>query len=86
MKLPPAGPISRSQANYADVISKRSVTPPLFQFFAANRLITARIKLQAALKPFVNNSIFKTINILQNTPLEEFKLTYDSAYDISLTK
>ena len=40
--------------------------------------------MQAALQPFVDNSISKKINVPHNTPFEDFKQIYDMAYDIGL--
>ena len=44
----------------------------------------AHIAMQAALQPFVDNSISKTVNVPQNIPYEEFKEIYDTAYDMGL--
>ena len=44
----------------------------------------AHVRLQAALQPFVDNSISKTINLPENTPFDEFKRIYDLAYDLGL--
>ena len=40
--------------------------------------------MQAALQPFVDNSISKTINVPENTPFDEFRQIYDMAYDMGL--
>ena len=54
-------------------------------FIAANELsFRAHIRMQAALQPFVDNSISKTINVPQDTPFEEFERIYDMAYDMGL--
>ncbi|QWG12085.1 adenosylcobalamin-dependent ribonucleoside-diphosphate reductase [Bradyrhizobium sediminis] len=42
------------------------------------------IAMQAALQPFVDNSISKTINVPSDYPLSEFKQIYDLAYDHGL--
>ncbi len=44
----------------------------------------AHIAMQAALQPFVDNSISKTINVPPNYPFSEFKQIYDLAYDRGL--
>jgi ribonucleoside-diphosphate reductase alpha chain len=44
----------------------------------------AHIAMQAALQPYVDNSISKTINVPENTPFEEFERIYDMAYDMGL--
>jgi len=54
-------------------------------FVTAGELpISAHVKMQAALQPFVDNSISKTINVPQDTPFDEFRKTYDLAYDLGL--
>lgn len=40
--------------------------------------------MQAALQPFVDNSISKTINVPEDCSFEEFKQIYDWAYDMGL--
>ncbi len=44
----------------------------------------AHLQMQAALQPFVDNSISKTINVPRNTPFEDFRQIYDLAYDMGL--
>ena len=44
----------------------------------------AHLDMQAALQPFVDNSISKTINVPQDTPFSEFRQIYDVAYDKGL--
>ena len=54
-------------------------------FVTADELpVRAHIAMQGALQPFVDNSISKTINVLENTPFEEFERIYDMAYDMGL--
>src|SRR6516162_7402179 len=54
-------------------------------FVTASELpVRAHIEMQAALQPFVDNSISKTINVPQNTSFDEFKQIYDMAYDVEL--
>ncbi|HEY0634192.1 MAG TPA: adenosylcobalamin-dependent ribonucleoside-diphosphate reductase [Gammaproteobacteria bacterium] len=44
----------------------------------------AHIAMQAALQPFVDNAISKTINIPETMPFEEYQAVYDLAYDSGL--
>jgi ribonucleoside-diphosphate reductase alpha chain len=46
--------------------------------------VRAHIDVQAALQPFVDNSISKTINVPENCPLSEFQRIYDLAYERGL--
>jgi len=50
-----------------------------FQLSAA-----AHLKMQAALQPFVDNSISKTINVRPDCPFDEFRRIYELAYDMKL--
>lgn len=45
---------------------------------------SAHLKMQAALQPFVDNSISKTINVPAASPFDEFRQIYDLAYDMKL--
>ena len=58
-------------------------TPPAF-VTAGELPADAHIRMQAALQPFVDNSISKTITVAANMPFEEFKRIYDMAYDMGL--
>ena len=54
-------------------------------FVTASELsVRAHIAMQAALQPFVDNSISKTINVPSDCPFSEFKQIYDLAYDQGL--
>ncbi len=54
-------------------------------FVTAGELpVGVHIQMQAALQPFVDNSISKTINVPENTPFDDFKQIYDMAYDLGL--
>ena len=46
--------------------------------------VRAHLDMQAALQPFVDNSISKTINVPEHCPFDEFKRIYDLAYDMHL--
>ncbi len=57
--------------------------PPAF--ITANELsVDAHLAMQAALQPFVDNSISKTINVPADCPFAEFRRIYDLAYDRGL--
>ena len=58
-------------------------TPKAF-VTAGDLAVSAHLQMQAALQPFVDNSISKTINVPQNTPFDDFKQIYDMAYDMGL--
>jgi ribonucleoside-diphosphate reductase alpha chain len=54
-------------------------------FVAATELkVSDHLEMQAALQPFVDNSISKTINVPLSYPFEDFKRIYDLAYDKGL--
>ena len=40
--------------------------------------------MQAALQPFVDNSVSKTINVPEDSSFSEFRQVYDLAYDLGL--
>jgi ribonucleoside-diphosphate reductase alpha chain len=44
----------------------------------------AHLDMQAALQPFVDNSISKTINVPEDCPFSEFRRIYDLAYEMGL--
>ncbi len=46
--------------------------------------MTDHLAMQAALQPYVDNSISKTINVPEDSPFEDFKRIYDLAYDKGL--
>jgi len=46
--------------------------------------VTAHLDMQAALQPYVDNSISKTINVRQDYPFDDFKRIFDLAYDKGL--
>ena len=50
-------------------------------FVTADQLpVSAHLDMQAALQPFVDNSISKTINVPEDYPFSEFRKIYDLAY------
>jgi ribonucleoside-diphosphate reductase alpha chain len=57
--------------------------PPAF-ICAANVSPSGHVAMQAALQPYVDNSISKTINVPKDFPFETFKEIYDLAYDRGL--
>jgi ribonucleoside-diphosphate reductase alpha chain len=46
--------------------------------------VSAHLDMQAALQPFVDNSISKTINVPEDYPFAEFRKIYDVAYEKGL--
>jgi ribonucleoside-diphosphate reductase alpha chain len=46
--------------------------------------VRAHLDMQAALQPFVDNSISKTINVPEDCPFPEFRKIYDVAYEKGL--
>ena len=54
-------------------------------FVTASELpVRAHLDMQAALQPFVDNSISKTINVPADCPFADFRQIYDLAYDKGL--
>jgi ribonucleoside-diphosphate reductase alpha chain len=51
---------------------------------AADLAPEQHLAMQAALQPFVDNSISKTINVPEGYPFEAFSRVYDTAYDLGL--
>lgn len=51
---------------------------------AADLPVRAHLEMQAALQPFVDNSISKTINVPETCSFDEFARIYDMAYDLKL--
>jgi ribonucleoside-diphosphate reductase alpha chain len=46
--------------------------------------LRAHLEMQAALQPFIDNAISKTINVPRDYPFSEFRQIYDLAYDRGL--
>jgi ribonucleoside-diphosphate reductase alpha chain len=63
------GPHARLPESFIDVLSVLPVD---------------QLKMQAALQPFVDNSISKTINVPEDYPFESFRNLYEIAYDLGL--
>jgi ribonucleoside-diphosphate reductase alpha chain len=61
----------------------RSGTPQGF-VTVAELPVTAHLAMQAALQPYVDNSISKTINVPERFAFDDFKRIYDLAYDHGL--
>ena len=57
--------------------------PPVFSC-ASDVPPSGHVGMQAALQPFVDNSISKTINVPESFPFDAFKGIYDLAYDKGL--
>jgi ribonucleoside-diphosphate reductase alpha chain len=67
----------RSAAGVAGELPKGFVT-------VAELPVRAHLDMQAALQPFVDNSISKTINVPEDCPFGKFRQIYDLAYDLGL--
>jgi ribonucleoside-diphosphate reductase alpha chain len=65
---------------------KRNGDEPLPSYFvtAQNLEPQAHLRMQAALQPYVDNSISKTINVPEAYPFESFKDVYELAYSLGL--
>ena len=63
--------------------AKRTGAPEGF-VTTAELPVTAHLAMQAALQPYVDNSISKTINVPQAYAFDDFKRIYDLAYDQGL--
>jgi ribonucleoside-diphosphate reductase alpha chain len=57
--------------------------PPAFVTMAELD-VNAHLDMQAALQPYVDNAISKTVNVPADYPFEDFKRLYDAAYDRGL--
>jgi ribonucleoside-diphosphate reductase alpha chain len=59
---------------------------PLPESFVTVRHLSpdAHLRMQAAVQPFVDNAISKTINIPEDFPFEAFRDVYQQAYDLGL--
>jgi len=54
-------------------------------FVTAGELpVSTHLQMQAALQPFVDNAISKTINVPRDTPFDDFRQIYDLAYEMGL--
>ncbi len=63
----------------------REATPVPRGFITAAELpVSAHLDMQAALQPFVDNSISKTINVPAHYKFDDFKRIYDLAYEKGL--
>jgi ribonucleoside-diphosphate reductase alpha chain len=63
----------------------RGSAPPPRTFVGAQQLEpSAHLAMQAAIQPYVDNSISKTINVPVDYPFERFKDIYERAFDLGL--
>jgi ribonucleoside-diphosphate reductase alpha chain len=68
---------------WREMASTAKGVPP--GFVTVNELpVRAHLDMQAALQPFVDNSISKTINVSEDYPFSKFRKIYDLAYDKGL--
>lgn len=71
-------------ALWARTRSKSSpLLPPAFRS-ATDLSPDQHLLMQAALQPFVDNAISKTINIASDCPFDDFRGIYEAAYDLGL--
>ena len=57
--------------------------PPAF-VAAEDLTIGAHLAMQAALQPFVDNAVSKTVTVAQACPFETFAQAYELAYELGL--
>lgn len=71
---------------YSEWLRKKGDTTQMPEYFVDARHIspTAHLEMQAALQPYVDNAISKTINVPVSFPFSEFKNLYDMAFDFGL--
>jgi ribonucleoside-diphosphate reductase alpha chain len=70
-------------ALWREVNNTKSGRPDAF-VTTAELKVADHLEMQAALQPYVDNSISKTINVPEDYPFEDFKRIYDLAYDKGL--
>jgi ribonucleoside-diphosphate reductase alpha chain len=79
----PVGLVDRAAALWRERHPGGAPLPPAY-VTAGDLPVLAHLKMQAALQPYVDNSISKTINAPQDCPFEAFASIYDLAYDMGL--
>lgn len=70
-------------ARWREMRGARTTAPNCFVTIS-ELAVDAHLDMQAALQPFVDNSISKTLNVPENCPFDEFRRIYDLAYDKGL--
>jgi ribonucleoside-diphosphate reductase alpha chain len=68
---------------WRDMTGNKKDFPPAF-VTVSDLPVHAHIDMQAAMQPFVDNSISKTINVPEDYPFSEFREIYDAAYEKGL--
>ncbi len=63
---------------------RKDAVPPACFVDAHDLVPEAHLAMQAAVQPFVDNAISKTINVPEGYPFEAFKLLYEKAYRLGL--
>lgn len=71
---------------YSEWLRKKGDVTQMPEYFVDARHIspTAHLEMQAALQPFVDNAISKTVNVPVSFPFSKFKNLYDMAFDLGL--
>ena len=70
-------------ARWRKMMGARTTVPNGF-ITTSELAMGAHLDMQAALQPFVDNSISKTLNVPENCAFDDFKRIYDLAYDKGL--
>ena len=67
-------------------VKKKGAHAPLPDYFIDARRLDpeAHLEMQAAMQPYVDNAISKTLNVPEDFSLDRFQSLYESAYDKGL--
>lgn len=70
-------------ALWRELKSPTASEPPAF-VVARELPLSAHLDMQAALQPFVDNAISKTVNVRPDLPFADFRTLFERAYDLGL--